>query len=39
VVTGDTPISHLAGAMGKTVVVMLPYTPDWRWLEQRSDTP
>ena len=39
VITSDTAIPHLAGALGVPVWVMLPKTPDWRWLLDRSDSP
>jgi Flp pilus assembly protein TadD len=39
VITSDTSIAHLAGGLGVPVWTALCYSPDWRWLRKREDTP
>jgi len=39
VITVDTASAHLAGALARPTTVLLPHTPDFRWLLGREDTP
>ena len=39
IITSDTAIAHLAGALGRPVFVALKQAPDWRWLMRRADLP
>jgi Flp pilus assembly protein TadD len=39
VISIDTSVAHLAGALGKPVWVLIPINPDFRWMLERSDTP
>ncbi len=39
VITTDTAVAHLAGALGKPVWLLLGFVPAWRWLLNRDDSP
>jgi tetratricopeptide (TPR) repeat protein len=39
IISSDTALPHLAGALGRPVWVLLPHTPEWRWLLDRDDSP
>ena len=39
VISIDTAVAHLAGALARPVWIMLAFNPDWRWLLGRGDSP
>jgi len=39
VISVDTSVAHLAGALDKKTWILLPFSPDWRWLLDRDDSP
>jgi ADP-heptose:LPS heptosyltransferase len=39
IITSDSAIAHLAGALARPVWIVLAHVPDWRWLLDRSDSP
>jgi Tfp pilus assembly protein PilF len=39
VITVDTSVAHVAGAIGRPVWILIPFRPDWRWMLDRDDSP
>ena len=39
IISIDTSVAHLAGALGKPVCILLPFKADWRWMQKHTQTP
>ncbi len=39
VISVDTSVAHLAGTLGKKTFILLPFSPDWRWMLNTNDSP
>jgi len=39
VLSVDTSVPHMAGALGRPTWIVLPFCPDWRWMLDREDSP
>ncbi len=39
VISVDTAVAHLAGALARPVWLLVPFVPEWRWLRERTDSP
>jgi len=39
VITVDTSVAHLSAALGQRTWILLPFSPDWRWMREREDSP
>ena len=39
VISVDTSVAHVAGAIGRPTWILLPHSPDYRWLLDRTDSP
>jgi ADP-heptose:LPS heptosyltransferase len=39
VISVDTAVAHLSAAIGRPTWILLPFTPDWRWMLNRKDSP